>query len=257
MHPPVELPQGGAQLVLDDVEKTYPGTVPVRALKPITISVERGEMLAIVGRSGSGKSTLLNILGLLDAPTSGTYRVEGINTRELTEPQKTALRASYFGFVFQQYFLLPDRTVSENAEMALLHRRYHRRERSLVAQASLERVGMLHRRRAMPATLSGGERQRTAIARALAQQPQVLLCDEPTGNLDAENSDHIIGLLRALNTDGFTVVIVTHDLDIARSVPRCVVVDDGVASESSGQASLSSSVANMPGANGRDGIVER
>jgi putative ABC transport system ATP-binding protein len=216
----------------EDVYRTYEGVVPVSALRPTTLEIAEGELLGIVGRSGSGKSTLLNVLGLLDKPTGGSYRIHGIDTSPLSEIERTSLRSWYFGFVFQQFHLLSDRTVTENVELGLLYRGVSRRDRRLRALEALDRVDMLHRQNAFPETLSGGEKQRAAIARAISQSPQVLLCDEPTGNVDQTNSDRIIGLLREINRQGVTVVIVTHDQEIASQLPRLITVADGRVAES-------------------------
>jgi putative ABC transport system ATP-binding protein len=216
----------------EDVYRTYEGAAPVSALRPTTLEIAEGELLGIVGRSGSGKSTLLNVLGLLDKPTGGSYRIHGIDTSPLSEIERTSLRSWYFGFVFQQFHLLSDRTVTENVELGLLYRGVSRRDRRLRALEALDRVDMLHRQNAFPETLSGGEKQRAAIARAISQSPQVLLCDEPTGNVDQTNSDRIIGLLREINRQGVTVVIVTHDQEIASQLPRLITVADGLVAES-------------------------
>jgi putative ABC transport system ATP-binding protein len=214
---------------------TYPGAVPVRALRSTSVSVGSGEMTAITGRSGSGKSTLLNVLGLLDVPTQGRYLVRGVDVGRLTESARTALRAAQFGFVFQSFHLLSDRTAVENAELGLMYRKGIRaRERRTLALNAIERVGLAHRLDARPGTMSCGERQRVAIARALAQQPRVLLCDEPTGNLDKRNSDLLLDLLDSLNASGLTIVVVTHDQQLADRMPRCVHMDDGVLTEARG-----------------------
>lgn len=220
-----------AELELDDIEVTYPGAAPVRALRPTSLRINRAEMVAVIGRSGSGKSTLLNILGLLDRPTEGRYYVQGIDTGQLPESQLTSLRASQFGFVFQAYHLLPDRTATVNAELGLLYRGTRASARRKAAINALVRVDLADRLNALPGTMSGGERQRVAIARALAQEPRVLLCDEPTGNLDRQNTAQILELLQDLNAHGLTVVIVTHDLELAASMPRVLQIDDGVVSD--------------------------
>jgi putative ABC transport system ATP-binding protein len=210
---------------------TYPGPVAVRALRPVSLRIGSGEMIAVVGRSGSGKSTLLNVLGLLDRPTKGEYLVRGVDTSLLSESGMTALRAREFGFVFQSFHLLADRTAAENAELGLLYRGMGARERRDAACEALVRVGLGHRLSAMPGTLSGGERQRTAIARALAQRPRVLLCDEPTGNLDRRSAEVVADLLVGLAAEGLTVIVVTHDLQIAESMGRLLEIDDGVVTE--------------------------
>jgi putative ABC transport system ATP-binding protein len=225
------------ELELADTAVSYPGPVPVHALRPVRLRIDTGEMIAVVGRSGSGKSTLLNVLGLLDHPSAGRYLVRGIDTGMLTESARTALRARQFGFIFQAYHLLKDRTATENAELGLLYRNTRRQDRRARATAALEKVGLGHRMDALPGTLSGGEQQRVSIARALAQEPRVLLCDEPTGNLDKRNSDLIIGLLTQLNSSGLTVVVVTHDVRMAAAMPRCLRIDDGTMSEAAADRS--------------------
>jgi putative ABC transport system ATP-binding protein len=214
-----------------DAGVTYPGAVPVRALRPVSLRFAPGEMVAVAGRSGSGKSTLLNVLGLLDRPTQGRYLVRGVDTSQLGESALTSLRAREFGFVFQTFHLLAERTAAENAELGLLYRGIGARQRRATACEALERVGLGPRLAALPGTLSGGERQRVAIARALAQRPRVLLCDEPTGNLDRSSADVVTGLLAGLAAEGLTVIVVTHDLQIAESMARCLDIDDGVVRE--------------------------
>jgi len=220
------------EILFEDVYRTYEGAAPVTALQPSSFTINQGELVGIVGRSGSGKSTLLNILGLLDQPTGGAYVVRGINTGSLSEIERTSLRSWHFGFVFQQFHLLNDRSATENVELGLLYRGSTKLERRQRALEALDRVGMLHRKDAMPATLSGGEKQRVAIARAISQSPLVLLCDEPTGNIDQTNSDRIIELLQDINQHGVTVVIVTHDQDIASKLPRLFAVSDGIITDS-------------------------
>ncbi len=213
---------------------TYPAAVPVRALRSVSLRFALGEMVAVAGRSGSGKSTMLNVLGLLDRPTEGRYLLRGVDTSMLTESGLTALRAGQFGFVFQAFHLLADRTAAENAELGMLYLGTGARERRAAACEALERVGLGHRLAALPGTLSGGERQRVAIARALARRPRVLLCDEPTGNLDRRNSDVIMQLLADLVAEGLTVIVVTHDQAIAAAMPRRLHIDDGIVSEQEG-----------------------
>jgi putative ABC transport system ATP-binding protein len=222
---------GDWEMELDQAAVTYPAAVPVRALRPVALRIAAGEMVAVAGRSGSGKSTLLNVLGLLDRPTEGAYLVRGVDTSLLSESALTALRGREFGFVFQSFHLLADRTAAENAELGLLYRGMSVRQRRSAACDALERVGLGHRLSAMPGTLSGGEQQRVAIARALAQRPRVLLCDEPTGNLDRRNAELVTDLLRDLASEGLTVVTVTHDVQIAAVMPRRLEIDDGVVSE--------------------------
>jgi len=218
-------------LQLDGVQRHYPGSPPVRALCEATFAVQPGELVAVVGRSGSGKSTLLNVLGLLDNPTGGLYRVGGRDVRRLADHARTELRSAFFGFVFQQAFLLPARSAQENVELPLVPARVGPRERRMRAWEMLERVGLGNRRRFLPTTLSGGECQRVALARALVHHPSVLLCDEPTGNLDSRTSDEIVDLLMGTcDSSGMTLMMVTHDLDIAARFRRVLTVSDGYVS---------------------------
>ena len=221
-------------LTLTGVGRTYPSSPPVHALRDATFSVLAGEVLGIIGRSGSGKSTLLNVLGLLDVPTSGDYRVDGQRIGALSDREQTALRAEFFGFVFQQSFLLPSLSAQENVEVGLRPRRLAPAERRERAIEALEQVGLLHRRRFLPGKMSGGECQRVAMARALAQRPRVLLCDEPTGNLDERTSSEVLRTLINNQAPDVAVVIVTHDMGIARTLPRLLSVRDGAVSEGAG-----------------------
>jgi putative ABC transport system ATP-binding protein len=191
--------------------------------------------MGIIGRSGSGKSTLLNILGLLDLPTSGDYRVGGERVGQLGDRAQTALRARFFGFVFQQSFLLPSLSAQENVELGLRPRRLSPSARRARAIDALAQVGLSHRRRFLPGEMSGGEGQRVVIARALAQQPRVLLCDEPTGNLDERTSGEVLRTLIDNQDHDVAVVIVTHDMGIARTLPRLLSVRDGAVSEGAGE----------------------
>lgn len=211
---------------------TYPGPPPVAALRPCDLTVERGEFVAVVGPSGSGKSTFLNIAGLLDTPTSGMYLLDGVDTGTLRDADRTALRGLRIGFVFQTFHLLPQRSTLENVKLALVYSGSPRRERTARAREALEQVGLGHRIEALPTRLSGGERQRVAIARALVTQPSLLLCDEPTGNLDTANADSVLALLEELHTDGMTVLVITHDPLVAARARRTVTIRDGVLSVS-------------------------
>jgi putative ABC transport system ATP-binding protein len=222
-------------LTLTGVGRTYPGSPPVHALRDATFSVAVGEVLGIVGRSGSGKSTLLNVLGLLDLPTSGDYRVDRQRVGSLSDREQTALRARFFGFVFQQSFLLASLSAQENVELGLRPRRLPTGERRERAIEALAQVGLSHRRRFLPGEMSGGECQRVAIARALAQRPGVLLCDEPTGNLDERTSTEVLQTLIDNQAPEVAVVIVTHDMGIARTLPRLLSVRDGAVSEGAGE----------------------
>jgi putative ABC transport system ATP-binding protein len=210
------------------VGKTYPGPPPVEALRPADLVIERGEYVTVVGPSGSGKSTFLNIVGLLDRPTSGRYELDGIDVDDLREADRSALRGRRVGFVFQSFHLLPYRSAVENVALAQLYTGPPGRERRRVALEVLERVGLAHRADALPTMLSGGERQRVAIARALANQPSLLLCDEPTGNLDSETAAAVLALLDEVHAAGYTVIVITHDQDVATRGPRRITVRDGV-----------------------------
>ncbi|WP_327073729.1 ABC transporter ATP-binding protein [Kitasatospora purpeofusca] len=206
---------------------TYPGPPEVVALRPCDVTVQRGEYVTIVGPSGAGKSTFLNIIGLLDEPTSGSYLLDGIDTAAVKDAERTALRGTRIGFVFQSFHLLSHRTARENVELAMVYQRTARGSRQQRAEQALCRVGLGHRLDALPSRLSGGERQRVAIARALAAQPSLLLCDEPTGNLDSQTAASVLDLLDGLNRDGMTVVVITHDAEVARRGRRTITIRDG------------------------------
>jgi putative ABC transport system ATP-binding protein len=216
---------------LAGVARTFPGTPPVSAVRPTDLVVEAGDYVAITGRSGSGKSTLLHLLGLLDRPTAGTYRLGGTDVTRLTDAERTALRGQRIGFIFQAFHLLAHRSAVENVMVALLYRRCARRERYERARAALDRVGLSHRVDALPTTLSGGERQRVAIARAVVTEPALLLADEPTGNLDSTTAASVLATFDALNGQGYTVVVVTHDLHVAGHAARRLEMSDGVLTE--------------------------
>jgi putative ABC transport system ATP-binding protein len=220
-----------ALLGLTDVAKTYDGDVPVPALHPTTVSINEGDYVAITGPSGSGKSTLLNILGLLDSPTAGLYAVDGNDMAAATERELLSVRGQTFGFIFQAFHLLEGRTALENVEMGMLYTGQDRSVRRERATRALERFGLTHRAQTMPRRLSGGEKQRVAIARAVAKAPKVLLCDEPTGNLDSTNTRMVADLLAELNSQGLTVIIVTHDEQLAREAHRRLRVSDGTVTE--------------------------
>ncbi|MFI9339504.1 ABC transporter ATP-binding protein [Streptomyces althioticus] len=210
---------------------TYPGPPPVRALHACDIVVEQGEYVTVVGPSGSGKSTFLNIAGLLDVPTEGHYLLDGVDTGVLSDANRTGLRGRRIGFVFQSFHLLPHRSAMENVMLAMVYNAGARRGRGERARAALERVGLAHRIHALPTRLSGGERQRVAIARALVGRPSLLLCDEPTGNLDTATAESILLLLDELHRDGMTLVVITHDPEVAARSQRTVTIRDGVLSE--------------------------
>lgn len=214
-------------LELSGIVKEYPGTPPLRILHGIDLTVEAGELLAVVGPSGSGKSTLLALLGSLDRPTSGLLRFEGRDLAALSEPDLAALRAHRIGFVFQQFFLLSGLTTVENVATGLLYSGASSSERRARAAEALRSVGLGHRLSHRPDQLSGGEKQRVAIARALIGRPALLLADEPTGALDSVSGTAVVDLLRTLNADGTTVVVITHDRELAASFPRRVGIHDG------------------------------
>jgi putative ABC transport system ATP-binding protein len=222
-------------LALDGVEKTY-GTEknPVPVLRGISLTVQAGEYVAIVGPSGSGKSTLLNILGCLDRPSAGSYHLAGDDVATMDDRSLSRIRNTRIGFIFQSFHLVSHLTVIENVEMPLFYARTPRRERRAKAADLLEKVGLSHRLKHRPSELSGGECQRTAIARALTTAPAMLLADEPTGNLDSVTTQAILGLLDELHESGHTIVMITHDMDIARSAPRRVALRDGRVESDSG-----------------------
>jgi putative ABC transport system ATP-binding protein len=215
-------------ILLRDVVKEYPGDPPTRVLHGVDLAVTQGELLAIVGPSGSGKSTLLHIMGTLDRPTSGDVRIAGHDVASLADRQLSALRAREIGFVFQQFFLLPGMTAFDNVADGLVYTGRRLRDRRARAREALERVGLGHRLDYNAEKLSGGERQRVAIARALVGEPSVVLADEPTGNLDSRSGGALVELLHELNADGSTIVVITHDHDIAASLRRQVVLRDGL-----------------------------
>jgi putative ABC transport system ATP-binding protein len=211
---------------LQSVSKVYrSGAIEVRALDEVDLTVAEGEFVAIMGASGSGKTTMMNVLGCMDLPTSGVYRIDGIDVGSLSENQLARLRSSRIGFVFQSFNLVPRTDALANVELPLIYSGAHDRKKR--ARAALERVGLGDRLRHMPNQLSGGEQQRVAIARALVSDPRMLLADEPTGNLDSYATTEIMDLFCELNHEGHTIVLITHERSVAALARRVVVVTDG------------------------------
>ena len=216
-----------ALVELTDVSRDYGTDPPIQALRGVDLEIGDGENVAVVGASGSGKTTLLNIVGCLDHPTSGTYRLDGTDTETLSDGRRAGLRSTTLGFVFQSFHLLAYRTVLENVAMAEVYGRRPRAGRSERALAALAAVGLEGRADALPAHLSGGQRQRVAIARAIVNRPRILLCDEPTGNLDSVTTTGILALLGELRRMGLTIIVITHDTGVAAWTERQVRLVDG------------------------------
>jgi putative ABC transport system ATP-binding protein len=214
-------------LELIDVVKEYPGDPPIVALAGVDLRIDQGELVAIVGPSGSGKSTLLHVMGTLERPSRGVVRIAGDDTSTMSDTQLSGLRARRLGFVFQQFFLLDGLSVLDNVADGLLYRGGKLADRRRLAQAAIQRVGLGHRVGHRPNQLSGGEQQRTAIARALAGRPALVMADEPTGNLDSATGGSIIDLLRDLHREGTTILVITHDHEVAAAMERRIEIRDG------------------------------
>ena len=220
-----------AVIQLDEIQKTYhTGEVDVRAVRGVTKTIQRGEFVAIMGASGSGKSTMMNIIGCLDRATAGRYQLDGVDVSQLDRDQLADLRNQKIGFIFQGFNLLARTAAVENVELPMLYRRNNlsSRERRERAMNALELVGLANRSGHFPSQLSGGQQQRVAIARSLVNQPALLLADEPTGNLDTQTSIEIMGVFQKLNDQGITIIMVTHELDIAHYTKRTIVMRDGL-----------------------------
>lgn len=217
-----------ALVEIRDICKVYnPGENEVRALDHVSVTIDEGEFVAIIGQSGSGKSTLMNMLGCLDVPTSGTYRLHGQDVADLSDDELSDIRNREIGFIFQGFNLIPNLTARENVELPLIYRGVAKGQRRELAERALEKVGLSHRMDHKPSEMSGGQQQRVAIARAIAQAPPVILADEPTGNLDSHSTGEIMGILRELYEEGRTVILITHDNEIAARAKRVIKIRDG------------------------------
>ena len=217
-----------ALVEINNICKIYnPGENEVRALDHVSVSIDEGEFVAIIGQSGSGKSTLMNMLGCLDVPTSGEYRLHGQNVSELTDNELSDIRNREIGFIFQGFNLIANLTALENVELPLIYRGVPRGERVRLARTALEKVGLGKRMEHKPAEMSGGQQQRVAIARAIAQAPPIILADEPTGNLDSRSTEEIMAILQVLYEEGRTVILITHNNEIADRAKRIIQIKDG------------------------------
>ena len=216
-------------ITLRDVYKIYGEGLEseVRALDGVSLDIERGEFVAVVGQSGSGKSTMMNVLGCLDIPTRGDYHLNGVDVRELTDQELSAIRNKEIGFIFQQYNLIQNLTVLENVELPLIYQGINADDRRDMALEALDRVGLAGRVKHRPTEMSGGQQQRVAIARAIATRPPIIMADEPTGALDSRTGREVLGFLQELNKEGSTVILITHDNSIAATARRIVRLTDG------------------------------
>lgn len=218
----------GKLVEIRDISKIYnPGENEVRALDHVSLDIDEHEFVAIIGQSGSGKSTLMNMLGCLDVPTSGTYNLHGQDVSKLSDDELSDIRNREIGFIFQGFNLIPSLTALENVELPLMYRNVPKKERERLSNEALDRVGLEKRKDHKPSEMSGGQQQRVAIARAIAQAPPIILADEPTGNLDSGSTVEIMAILKELYDAGRTVILITHDNDIAANAQRTIRVKDG------------------------------
>lgn len=213
---------------LSDINKTYPGAVPLHVLKGINLEIERGEFVSIMGASGSGKSTLLNIIGILDNYDTGEYILDNTQIKDLSENRAAELRNRMIGFVFQSFNLINYKNAMENVALPLYYQGVSRKKRNLLAMEQLERMGLTDRAHHLPSEMSGGQKQRVAIARALITNPSIILADEPTGALDSQTSKEVMNVFRTLNEQGMTIIVVTHDPNVGAQTNRIIRISDGL-----------------------------
>ena len=217
-----------ALIEVKDLYKIYnPGENEVRALDGVSLTIDRGEFVAIIGHSGSGKSTFMNMLGLLDVPTSGEYKLDGHNTSKLSDDEMSEIRNKEIGFIFQGFNLISSLTAQENVELPLAYRGMPKAQRHVLSEEALKRVGLEKRMNHLPKQMSGGQQQRVAIARAVAAKPPIILADEPTGNLDSHSGAEVMRILHELHREGRTVILITHDNEIAANAHRVIRIQDG------------------------------